>query len=72
MGNEMLIYIHDYDGEIISNFESDELFGDSENMSYKHFNKHKTYADDLRVLSGIAPKNNTTLSDVEKTKMERN
>lgn len=68
----MLIYIHDYDGEIISNTESDELFADGENMSYKHFNTLNTYADDLRVLSGIAPKNNTTLSDAEKTKMERN
>lgn len=49
MDNEYLIFIQEYDGEVLSKQDSDILFGDTRNMGYKHYDKTKTYADDVRV-----------------------
>lgn len=68
----MLIYIQELDGEIISNSDSTELFGDDNNMSYKHFRSTNTYADDVRMLNNLEPKNTTYLTSAEKTKIEEN
>lgn len=46
---EKLIYLQEFEGEVISKEDSELLFGDRDNMSYKHFHETTTYADDVRV-----------------------
>lgn len=64
MDNEYLIFIQEYAGEVLSKQDSDILFGDTNNMGYKHYDKTKTYADDVRVFEGREP-NGTAKIDFE-------